>query len=721
MKKLFFGLTLFIIIIIGAIYGLLFTSPGNSYVASIIETKVNEGQQDVNMKVNDFKLTMSDILFKATLDENSVINIEGKLNIFAKSVDLKYDINVKDLSQLQNITKQKLNGSFSTKGTIVGNQELTTIEGNSLVASSNTSYKVKLVDFKPDNILFKMKNAKMQELLHLVNQPIYAKGLLNIDANINNANIPTLDGLVNTSITNGVLNAKAINKELKEDKLPIIFEAKTTTNLIPNNANTKLDFDSSIAKLNIKDANVNLNTMVVNSDYDLFVKNLSKLEALINQKFNGSFSTKGNVVIEDKNVTLKGDSDIFGSETIYDIKVENSKPKSANVLISNAKIESILNLVNQPKYAAGILDIVAKVDDANMENLAGTITTKISNGIVNNTIINKQFNQKLKDKLNFKADITTNLEDTKAISLVNVDTSMAKLDMKKAVFDVKDVSFISDYSLLASDLSKLYDVTQQKMRGSLKVDGNIKQENQNLSIDGVSSLFGGDIKFNLLNDDFKANIKDVEVKQLTHMLYYPEIFQSKSNIDVDYNLASKVGKISGNLLNGKFIKNEYSTIINTFAKFDITREIYEKVDLKSDINDNIINSVVDMKSKNTSIVVPSSTINTKNNTVIALIQSKIKDYSFDTTVKGNLSNPKVSVDTKAFLKSAAGKKIKEKYKEKLEKKIQEKLGDKINLDKLFNKNESKPKIRKTVKTVKVDKVATDQEIAKAFKEMFGQN
>ncbi|WP_321314443.1 hypothetical protein [Halarcobacter sp.] len=721
MKKLFFGLTLFIIIIIGAIYGLLFTSPGNSYVASIIETKVNEGQQDVNMKVNDFKLTMSDILFKATLDENSVINIEGKLNIFAKSVDLKYDINVKDLSKLQNITKQKLNGSFSTKGTIVGNQELTTIEGNSLVASSNTSYKVKLVDFKPDNILFKMKNAKMQELLHLVNQPIYAKGLLNIDANINNANIPTLDGLVNTSITNGVLNAKAINKELKEDKLPIIFEAKTTTNLIPNNANTKLDFDSSIAKLNIKDANVNLNTMVVNSDYDLFVKNLSKLEALINQKFNGSFSTKGNVVIEDKNITLKGDSDIFGSETIYDIKVENSKPKSANVLISNAKIESILNLVNQPKYAAGILDIVAKVDDANMENLAGTITTKISNCIVNNTIINKQFNQKLKDKLNFKADITTNLEDTKAISLVNVDTSMAKLDMKKAVFDVKDVSFISDYSLLASDLSKLYDVTQQKMRGSLKVDGNIKQENQNLSIDGVSSLFGGDIKFNLLNDDFKANIKDVEVKQLTHMLYYPEIFQSKSNIDVDYNLASKVGKISGNLLNGKFIKNEYSTIINTFAKFDITREIYEKVDLKSDINDNIINSVVDMKSKNTSIVVPSSTINTKNNTVIALIQSKIKDYSFDTTVKGNLSNPKVSVDTKAFLKSAAGKKIKEKYKEKLEKKIQEKLGDKINLDKLFNKNESKPKIKKSVKTVKVDKVATDQEIAKAFKEMFGQN
>ena len=112
MKKLFFGLTLLIILIIGGVYGILFTSTGNSYVASIIEDKVNEGQKDVNLKVNDFRLTTSEILFNATIDDNSNINIEGKLEIFAKSVDLKYDINIKDLTKLENITKQKLNGTF---------------------------------------------------------------------------------------------------------------------------------------------------------------------------------------------------------------------------------------------------------------------------------------------------------------------------------------------------------------------------------------------------------------------------------------------------------------------------------------------------------------------------------------------------------------------------------------------------------------------------------
>merc|ERR1711879_992575 len=88
-------------------------------------------------------------------------------------------------------------------------------------ASSNTTYNIELVEFAPSDILFNMKNAKIEELLHIVNQPVYAKGNLDIDVNIKNADIA--------------------NQELKENpKLPITFEGNTTTKLIPNNANTKI-------------------------------------------------------------------------------------------------------------------------------------------------------------------------------------------------------------------------------------------------------------------------------------------------------------------------------------------------------------------------------------------------------------------------------------------------------------------------------------------------
>lgn len=42
MKKMFFGLTFLIVLIVAGIYTLLFTSTGNSFVASKIEDIANE-------------------------------------------------------------------------------------------------------------------------------------------------------------------------------------------------------------------------------------------------------------------------------------------------------------------------------------------------------------------------------------------------------------------------------------------------------------------------------------------------------------------------------------------------------------------------------------------------------------------------------------------------------------------------------------------------------
>ena len=56
MKKILLLLLSLIILCLGAIYGILFTNYGNNLIASYIENKVNEGQENVKLKVNDFKL-----------------------------------------------------------------------------------------------------------------------------------------------------------------------------------------------------------------------------------------------------------------------------------------------------------------------------------------------------------------------------------------------------------------------------------------------------------------------------------------------------------------------------------------------------------------------------------------------------------------------------------------------------------------------------------------
>lgn len=487
MKKLFFSMTVLLILLVSGVYALLFTSWGNGVVASIIEDKANE-QPNVNFKVEKFVLTMSDIDFVANVDNNSTIKVQGALYLLAQEFDLTYDVNVKDLDKLNKLTNANLQGTLNTQGSVKGDAKKLRIKGVSDIFDSQTDYDAVLVDFKAQDILFSVKQAKLEQLLYMVKQPQYAKALIDIEGSI--------------------------------------------------------------------------------------------------------------------------------------------------------------------------------------KNMQGNIVTTISKGKVNNPLVNDTFNQKLLKPLYFNGEVNTNLTSTQAISKIDFFTTMANLFVQKAVVNLKDASLNSDYLLKVDDLSKLYDVAQMKMRGKVALKGEVKKDT-NLLVTGASKLLDGILNFKLLNNDFSSSIKEVEVLKALHMMYYPEVFTSKTNLNLNYNLQSKQGVLDGTLINGQFKQNKYSALLNNFAKFDITKEVYKSVAVKSNINKDIVKSTVDMQSKLTHIQVPSSTIDTKKRLVDALIKTNLKGIKFDTTVSGSLDKPTIKMDTSKLLESAA----KEKVKEKIEEKVIEKLGN----------------------------------------------
>lgn len=475
-QKLFFGLTLFILIIIGTIYGALFTKPGNNFVAGYIQNTANSKNSGANLLINDFTLTTSTINFDATINDKSFIKVNGDVNIIAKTFDLKFEVDVQDLSTLKNLTNQQLNGSIKTNGTVIGDAALTTVMGNIKVAKGSGEYDVKLVDFNPSNILLDIKDLKLDELLYMVNQPKYAKGNLNIDANIKSADIKNLDGIVNTTITNG---------------------------------------------------------------------------------------------------------------------------------------------------------------------------------LVNNPLVNKSFELKLKDALSFKTTSITTLKGQKAISKAFVNTTPANIEIKEAIYDLGDMKLNSDYKVIVEDFANLYDLSQTKMRGKAVINGDIEQSATILKVTGNSNILGGSLNYELLNDNFKASTNGIELKEATYMMYYPKVFDSKANLNLDYNLAKKTGKLNGTFVNGYFLPNEFSTLLNQLAKFDLTKEVYESVDVKSDINDKIIKSVINMKSKNTKIDVTSSTLDLNKSNIDADITANILKYTIGIDVSGNMTKPNVKFDTGDLLKSKA--------------------------------------------------------------------
>ncbi len=404
--------------------------------------------------------------------------------------------------------------------------------------------------------------------------------------------------------------------------------------------------------------------------YDVNVKDLAKLKKLTNADLRGNFITKGTVKGDAKLLNVNGASDIFASATTYSAKLVDFEPSDIIFNVKNAQIDKLLYTVNQPIYATGKINI-----DGNLKNMAGQIKTTIAKGKVNNPVVNKAFNQKLVKPLMFKGNIVTDLTKQQAVSKVDFFTTMANVFVKKAVVNLDDASINSDYLVKVDDMSKLYDVAQMKMRGKIALNGTIEKAKE-LTVTGVSKLLGGALNFKLHNDDFSSTIKDVQLVKVLHMLYYPEVFTSSTDLAVKYNLLAQKGTLTGDLINGHFLPNEYSTLLKTVAQFDLTKEVYETVKINSDINKEIIKSTVDMKSKLTEIKVPYSTLDTKKQTIDALVKTNLKGIEFDTKITGKTANPTIKMDTSKLVKAAAVKKVKEKAKKKIEEAIGDKLGDK---------------------------------------------
>ena len=684
MQKLFFSLTILIILIIGSIYGILFTKYGNSIISSYIESKVNNEQEKVKLKVNNFILTLKTIDFNAVINDDSYINISGDLSIFKKSVDLKYDIKIENLSTLKNLIHQDLKGKFYTNGIFKGNKQEAIIQGFSNLASSQTKYYINLNKFEINNIQLDLKEAKIEELLSLINKPEYLKGTLNINANIKNIDINNLDGIFVANMTKGILNNDVINKEFNQTlSSPINFQGDINASLLGNKAEVKSELLTSIADIFLDKTIIDLNNKNFFSDYKIDVKNLNRLEGVLGRKLNAEFSNIGKVSMENSLISINGNSNIFESTTNYKLELKDFVAQNVDFKIENAKIEKLLHMLNEPVYLVGDFNVNGQIKETSLDKLDGLIVSKISNAKIINEVVNAVYKQELTDVITFDSTINTSLVPNQAISKVEVLSNIGKLNLEKAIYNLSDKSFNSDYILNILALEKIKGLTKSDLRGELDLKGEVKSLDKNLFLTGNSNIVGGTLNFNLKNDIFDMKLDNANMKDLLYKMNKPEIFDSKANFDLQYDLIIKKGKLNANLLNGHFLPNDYSNIISQLAKFDLTKEIYETVKIESNINEKQFVSNLNMQSKNTQIQADDAFLDFDKNLIDAKLNTKIKDNNFVITLKGDMKKPNIGLDTKELLKNEV-EKNRDKIEEKLNKVLDEKIKDEKTKDIINN-------------------------------------
>ncbi len=395
----------------------------------------------------------------------------------------------------------------------------------------------------------------------------------------------------------------------------------------------------------------------VDAAYSVNVADLADLQKLIGQKLQGPFHTQGSVKGDQKLMKIHGTAQAAGAQTDYDLALRDFKPENLTAQINHLHIDKLLYMIGQPIYAQGLVDVKADIPSLVMDHLKGDIHTRIYKGLLHPKPLKRDFNLSIPARFTFKGDIQTRLAETKAISRVDFKTLVADLHTKALTYDIAKGALSTDYRLYVPNLDRLYFVTQQHMKGKITVTGKVESSKKGLLATAHSDTLGGAVDAQVHNNKIKATVKNIQTVALTDMLLYPHIFDSKANLNLDYDTVSKKGKLHAELLNGQILPNKLSFMLRQMANFDITREVYKKTTLDSRIDDKVLHNDLYMKSRLTEIVSKNGLVDLGRQYIDTTIDIKIRKTFIPVTLKGKLTDPKIKVDTKGLIKSRAKKEL----------------------------------------------------------------
>ncbi len=663
MKKFLLSIVLLLVLAIGAVFGLLFTKAGNNLLKPLIESRL-KAQLPVAVELKNFQVSPTNI--ELLLGKDSLIKVTGNVGFLDRSLDLRYFVDIKNLEDLKPLTNAALRGPLKTEGSVEGRLDDFKVVGSSDLAKSDTKYRVAVKSFEPREVIATVKDASISRLLYMVMQPPFIEGRLNVDANLKDLDPEHLKGDLQAMVKGASVDRKLMKKEfgvsLPKTTIDSVTKAKLSGKLITIDSHTLSNLAKIVAKGSIK-----TDPLSTDLSYVVDVKDLALLKPLTGADVRGGLYTKGKVKGDKSKTIVTGYTDLAGSKSDYKLILREYKPVNVEAKVKGAKLAKIFYMLKLPHYADAAIDATVVLSNLDPKHLSGKVLTHVKDGRTDPATLQREFDFQ-NARISFTATQDTVIKNAKSVSNIQIDSSVANVESKGALFDLSTGKLDATYEALIPNLDKLYFAAKQHMRGKLKITGKV-QKDKNLLITAHSDTLGGAFDMKMVDNDLKATLRHIKFVELTDMLLYPRIFDSVLSANLTYDIATKHGKLNAKAVDGHILPNKMSFLLRQMANFDITKEIYKETLLTSTINDKKILSDLDMKSRLTHISSKKALVDLDREYIDAKLRVEIKKRPVYVKVRGKLKSPNISIDAGSIVKERA-KKVIEK---KLEKNLQNKL------------------------------------------------
>lgn len=419
----------------------------------LLNSKVMKKDFNITIPKTAFTMNLDTILkgdnvnYKYILNSNlAKITSDGIITPEPLKVVLKYGLNVKELAVLKPISDADVRGPLKLNGEVKGSKAKMNVSGYSDIASSATTFVATLKNFQLATVKAQIKHLKLQKVLYMVKQPHFTDGLFDLDVNIANADVKNLQGVINSKISKGVVDSRYMTKAYKfKSKMPYTaFNATTHTKIANNVANTKVDFNSNLANVDVKSAKFNIKDGSIVSDYIVKAADLNKLYFATERHLKGGIIANGDLK-KGKDLDITMHSNIAGGA--LDAKLHNDDFHASLASLNTLKI---LDMLIYPKIFDSAIDGVL---DYNLVKESGVLDGKLSQGtFTKNTVLDltKQYARIDLYKQKFKGDIGAKIKKEHILASLDLKSNTSSIITKNTKLNSKTQQIDSKIAINAN-------------------------------------------------------------------------------------------------------------------------------------------------------------------------------------------------------------------------------------------------------------------------------
>ena len=622
-------IVLFIILIIATFFSLLlFNDKGNEllkpYLSSYLSYQIKQA-----IEIEELKINMGKIEATALINEIHQLKIDGNFSLLTQTVELNYQLQSKSIEAKE----FDLQGDIDINGTAKGSIDNINIEGKGDAFKFDIAYNFILNKKKIHALKFNIDKAETQKILTMMKQPSFAKGEVDILVHIPLVDKNISKGTVDIKLYETLLNEKVLDKEFDLTIPPNTkLTAKINSRFHSNVLKLQGDIKTNLGTLSFKDANYNLKDKKLHSDYQIDTKEPKTLYPL---------TLNGEIDYQDKKFILKGSSSSLGGVT--QLLVEENQLKTT---FRDVQMEKVLKLLGEKSYVRGLFDANLVLSD--IKTKKGTFTIKSKTLKTVNATFKKEFDIRLTQAVKLRIEAEGNIDKDTLLMKTKLLSDILNITSHKLQYHLKTASLAAPYSLNIPDLKKCRSLIKQPLSGQMKIRGEIRKD-RILQIKGITNNLGGEVIFNLRDDNVRVNLKSVSTIRLMRMLNYPQTFKGKLFGNINYNLKDKKGEINTELKQAQLLPNNITNIIQNLRGVDLTKERYNHSVFVAKINHPNIDFDFYAKSKTSNISLHHAHLDQDAGLIDAKYSLVIEEKDISGTLKGGIHDPKITIDSSKFL------------------------------------------------------------------------